>query len=86
MQLREAETSKLICDTFRYCELGTSAKLLQPKLHCTEIYKKDAEQATHDAHNQGACKRLSQQMKQPQDCFTQALRTTAFSWKNKCQL
>lgn len=86
MQPREARTSKLICDTFRLYELQVSAKLLQPKLLCTEIYKKDAEQATYNAHNQGVCKRLSQQMKQNQECFAQVLRTTAFGWKNKCQL
>lgn len=48
--------------------------------------KKDVEQATYNAHDQGTCKRLSQQMKQTQECFAQALRTTAFSWKNKSQL
>lgn len=86
MRLGKGKTSKLICCTFRLYELEASAKLFQAKLHCTEIYKKDAEQATYDTHHQGACKRLSQQIKQTQKCFAQALRTTAFSWKNKSQL
>jgi len=47
MQLGEARTSKLISDNFRLHEVRASAKLLLPKLCCAEIYKKDAEQATH---------------------------------------
>lgn len=47
MQLGEAKTSKLISDNFRSYEVW--AKLLQPELLYTEIYKRDAEWATHTA-------------------------------------